>query len=343
MARQAWLPTLNICPDKENLKIAMSKKVLIASLPLRHQPGRFRDMLLEAGLEPLDPPRRENKGELSPACVAELLPQCVGVVAGSEKFDGPLFATCPDLIIVARTGVGYDAVDVAAARQRGITVTITPGVNQESVAEQAFGLLLGLTRRIVVNAVDIAADGWDRTLPIPLRGKTLGLVGLGRIGQAMVSKAHAFGMKVVAYDPFLKVSPFGDQVPLVSLDEVFATADVLSLHVPMTAETKELVRADSIARMKPGAILINTARGGLVNETDLIAALKSGRLGGACLDVTNPEPPLPGNPLRTLPTCLISPHLGGIDEKSMADMADLAAWCIVEHLAGRTPGHCVVS
>lgn len=321
----------------------MSKKVLIASLPLRHQPGRFRDILLEAGLEPLDPPRHENSGELSPGCVAQLLPQCVGVVAGSERFDAPLFDTCPHLKIVARTGVGYDAVDVAAAGQRGITVTITPGVNQESVAEQAFGLLLGLTRRIVVNAVDIAADGWNRTLPVPLRGKTLGLVGLGRIGQAMVSKAHAFGMKVVAYDPFLKVSPFGAQVPLVSLDDVFAASDVLSLHVPMTPETKELVRAETIARMKPGAILINTARGALVNETDLVAALQSGRLGGACLDVTNPEPPLPGNPLRTLPNCLISPHLGGIDEKSMADMADLAAWCIVEHLAGRTPAHCVVS
>ena len=320
----------------------MSKKVLIASLPLRHQPGRFREILLEAGLEPLDPPRHENSGELSPGCVAELLPQCVGVVAGSERFDAPLFDTCHQLKIVARTGVGYDAVDVAAATQRGITVTITPGVNQESVAEQAFGLLLGLTRRIVVNAVDIAADGWNRTLPVPLRGKTLGLVGLGRIGQAMVSKAKAFGMNVLAYDPFMTVSPFGTDVPLVSLNELFAASDVLSLHVPMTPETKELVRAETIARMKPGAILINTARGGLVNEADLVAALQSGRLGGACLDVTNPEPPLPGNALRKMPNCLISPHLGGIDEKSMADMADLAAWCIVEHLAGRTPGHCVV-
>lgn len=321
----------------------MSKKVLIASLPLRHQPGKFRDMLLEAGLEPLDPPRHENSGELSAGCVAELLPQCVGVVAGSEKFDGPLFANCPDLKIIARTGVGYDAVDIPAAQKHGITVTITPGVNQESVAEQAFGLLLGLTRRIVVNSVDIASGGWNRTLPVPLRGKTMGLVGLGRIGQAMVSKAQAFGMNVIAYDPFLKESPYGADVPLTTLDDLFARSDVLSLHVPMTPETRELVRTETISRMKKGVILINTARGGLVNEPDMIAALKDGRLGGACLDVTNPEPPLADNPLRRMENVLISPHLGGIDEKSMADMADLAAWCIVEYVAGRVPKHCVVS
>lgn len=320
----------------------MSRRVLIASLPLRHQPGKFREILQNAGLEPLDPPREENSGELSDACVHELLPQCVGVVAGSEKFTDDLFAKCPNLKIVARTGVGYDAVDVASAVKRGITVTITPGVNQESVAEQAFGVLLGFTRRIALNAADIATGGWDRTMPVPLRGKTMGLIGLGRTGQAMVSKAQAFGMKVIAYDPFMTNSPFGDQVPLMTLDEVIAMSDVISLHVPMTPETRNLVRAETIERMRSGVIIVNTARGGLINEPDLIDALTSGQVAGACLDVTNPEPPVKESRLRTLPNVVLSPHLGGIDTKSMADMADMAAWCIAETISGREPAGCIV-
>jgi phosphoglycerate dehydrogenase-like enzyme len=321
----------------------MSKRVLIAALPLRHQPGKFRDLLLEAGLEPVDPPREENAGELSDACVASLLPGCDAIIAGSEKLQGTLLEKCPKLRIIARTGVGYDAIDMPATNRLGITVTITPGVNQESVAEQAFGLLLGFTRRIAVNSADIARGGWDRTLPIPLRGKTMGLIGLGRIGQAMVPRAQSFGMKLVAFDPFLKESPFGDAVPLVSMEQVLQTADVLSLHVPITPETRHLIRSETIAKMPSGAILINTARGGLVHEPDLIAALKSGHIAGACLDVSDPEPPLPDSELRRLPNVVISPHLGGIDSRSMADMADLAAWCVVEKLSGRDPARCIVT
>ena len=202
-------------------------------------------------------------------------------------------------------------------------MTITPGVNQESVAEQSFGLLLGLTRRIVINSISIAAGGWERTLPIPLRGKTMGLIGLGRIGQAMVPKAKAFGMHVVAYDPYMKNSPFGPDVPLVSLDEVMKISDVISLHIPISLDTKELIRSETIQQMKRG--------------------VRSGHVGGACLDVTNPEPPLAENPLRRFENVIISPHLGGIDSKSMAAMADMASWCVVEQLAGRNPEGCVVS
>jgi len=320
----------------------MSKSVLIGSLPLRHQPGLFRTMLAEAGFEPVDPPPHENAGELSPACVADLLPGCAGMIAGSEKLDGSIFAACPHLKIIARTGVGYDAVDVAAAKSLGITVTITPGVNQESVAEQAFGLLLGLTRRIVSNSVDIAAGGWNRTMPIPIRGKTLGLIGLGRIGQAMIPRARAFGMNVIGYDPYVSAANAPQGVTVTGLEEVIAASDVLSLHVPMTPQTRHLIRAETIARMKPGAIILNTARGGLIREADMIEALRSGHLGGACLDVTDPEPPLADNPLRRMSNVIDSPHLGGIDTQSMDDMASMAARCVIETLQGRTPLDCLV-
>ena len=320
----------------------MSARILIGALPLRHQPGKFRTMLLNAGFVPVDPPHHENSGELSPACVAEMLPGCDGMIAGSEKLDGALFATCPNLKIIARTGVGYDAVDVSAARERGIAVTITPGVNQESVAEQAFGLLLGLTRRIVVNSVDIASGGWNRTMPIPIRGKTLGLIGLGRIGQAMIPRARAFGMNVIGYDPAVKSSNGIEGIRVTTLEDVIAASDVISLHVPMTPDTRQLVRAETIARMKPGVIILNTARGGLIREADMIEALRSGHLGGACLDVTDPEPPLAGNPLRCMPNVIVSPHLGGIDTMSMDDMATMAARCIVETLQGCVPPECLV-
>jgi phosphoglycerate dehydrogenase-like enzyme len=299
-------------------------------------------MLLDAGFEPVDPPPHENTGELSPGCVAELLPTCDGMIAGSEKLDGALFAKCPNLKIIARTGVGYDAVDVASARERGIAVTITPGANQESVAEQAFGLLFGLTRRIVVNCADIATGGWNRSMPIPIRGKTLGLVGLGRIGQAMVPRARAFGMNVIGYDPVISAANAPEGVSVRSLDEVIEGSDILSLHVPMTPDTRHLVRAETIIRMKRGVILINTARGGLIRETDLVAALESGQIGGACLDVTDPEPPLADNPLRRMSNVILSPHLGGIDTLSMDDMANMAARCVVESLRGQTPVECLV-
>lgn len=299
-------------------------------------------MLLDAGFVPVDPPPHENSGELSPACVADLLPGCDGMIAGSERLDGSLFATCPNLKVIARTGVGYDAVDVSAARERGIAVTITPGVNQESVAEQAFGLLLGLTRRIVVNSIDIAAGGWNRTMPIPIRGKTLGLIGLGRIGQAMIPRARAFGMTVIGYDPAAAPGVANSGVRIVSLDEVMTASDVISLHVPMTPVTRHLVRAETIARMKPGVIILNTARGGLIREPDMIEALRSGQIGGACLDVTDPEPPPADNPLRRMPNVIVSPHLGGIDTMSMDDMATMAALCIVETLQGRVPAECLV-
>jgi phosphoglycerate dehydrogenase-like enzyme len=250
----------------------------------------------------------------------------------------------PKLRAIARTGVGYDAVDVAAATARKIPVIITPGTNQESVAEQAFALLLAVTRRIAANDALIRAGGWSRTLAMPIRGKTLGLVGLGRIGRAMASRGLAFGMNVVAYDPI--ADPATDArlgVTRVDFDELLAQADVVSLHLPLAPQTKGLINRETLSRMRPGSILLNTSRGGLVVEADLYQSLTLGHLAGAGLDVLNSEPPEPGNRLLTLSNVVISPHLGGIDTKSMADMAELAASCIATLKAGQWPTGCVVN
>jgi phosphoglycerate dehydrogenase-like enzyme len=316
--------------------------VLIGPGTLRNLPGPFREILTAAGFDCID---LAGEHTLTEPELRAALPEADALIAGAEGITADLIAGAPRLRAIARTGVGYDAVDVAAATARAIPVLITPGTNQESVAEQAFALLLALTRNVVNNHNKIRAGGWDRTLVQPLRGKTLGLVGLGRIGRAMATRALAFGMSVVAFDPFAADADFEDRhgIRRLSLDDVLATSEVVSLHSPLTAETRGLINRATLAKMRPGSYLINTARGGLVVESDLAESLTSGHLAGAGLDVLNNEPPEPGNPLLDLPNVVLSPHMGGIDTKSMADMAVMAAHSIVSLHHGKWPAGCVVN
>jgi phosphoglycerate dehydrogenase-like enzyme len=318
------------------------RKVLIAPAPLRRQPGKFRDLLVEAGFAPIDPPGTHPT--LTASELRQLLPEIDAMVAGGEMLDDGLLCLAPRLRAISRTGVGYDAIDLVAASARKIPVTIAPGTNQESVAEHAFALLLGLLRRVAINDAIIRQGGWDRTTVQPVRGKTLGLLGLGRIGKAMATRAKAFGMTVLAYDP-VPDPAFDAQcgIERLDFDELLAASDVLSLHLPLTPKTRGMFDAALLARMKRGAVLINTARGGLVVEPDLCAALASGQLGGAGLDVLDPEPPDPANPLLTLPNVVLSPHMAGVDARSMDDMATKAAQCIVDLSQGRWPADCVVN
>lgn len=314
---------------------------LIGAGPIRNRPGPFRDLLHHAGFRTIDP---EGGDVLPEPVLREALPECEAIVAGGERLSAELIASCPRLRVIARTGVGYDAVDVPAATERKVVVTITPGTNQESVAEQAFGLLLAVTRRVAQNDRIIRAGGWDRTIALPLREKTLGLVGLGRIGRAMVPRARAFGMRVVAFDAVLDPAFDAEhQVTRRSLDDLLAESDVVSLHLPLTESTRDLIDDARLSRMKPGAILINTARGGLVDEEALHRALTSGHLAGAGLDVYKVEPPPLDNPLIALPNVVSSPHIGGVDTRSMADMAEMASRCIVDLKEGRWPAECVVN
>lgn len=314
---------------------------LIGAGPIRHEPGPFREILTAAGFESLDPP---GVGGLTEEELTRWLPKSDAIVAGGEPLTGAMIAASPRLRVIARTGVGYDAVDLAEATARGIVVAIVPGTNQESVAEQAFGLLLALTRNIVNNDRTIHDGGWDRSLVRPLRGQTLGLVGMGRIGRAMVPKALAFGMKIIAFDT-LADADFDARhgIRRMSLDGLLAEADVVSLHLPLMPGTRHLFNRERFQQMRPGSILLNTARGGLVDEVALAEALQNGPLAGAGLDVLDPEPPAPDNPLFRLPNVVISPHVGGIDTRAMADMAEKAAWVIVELYQGRWPADCIVN
>ena len=315
--------------------------VLIGPTSLRGRPGPFREILEAAGFRPIDPPGDQT---LTVADLRATLPEVDAMLAAGERITAELLDLAPRLRVIARTGVGYDAVDVAAATARRIAVVITPGTNHESVAEQTFALMLALTRGVVSNDTIIRAGGWSRALVQPLRGKTLGLVGLGRIGRAVATRALAFGMRVVGHDT-LADADFDARHSIVrlDLDALLAESDVVSLHLPLTVQTRGLFDRATLARMRPGSYLINTARGGLVVEADLAEALASGHLAGAGLDVLNDEPPGPDNPLLGLSNVVFSPHVGGIDVRAMADMAEMAARCIVTLSRGQWPAGCVVN
>jgi phosphoglycerate dehydrogenase-like enzyme len=315
--------------------------VLICPYLLRNTPGRFRDILTEAGFEPIDP---EGGPALSREELLPYLPRIDAMIAGGERMTPELFGLAPRLRAIARTGVGYDLIDLAAAAAHRVAVTITPGTNQESVAEQTMALLLALARRICSNDRLIHEGGWDRSLVTPIRGMTLGLVGMGRIGRAVAVRAKAFRMDLVAFDTVLDAEFDRDWgIRRLSLAELLECSDVVSLHLPLSDSTRGMVNRDFLARMRPGSFLINTARGGLVVEADLRDALISGHLAGAGLDVLNHEPPEAGNPLVGLPNVVLSPHIAGTDLQSMREMAEMASTSIVELYNNRWPAEGVVN
>jgi phosphoglycerate dehydrogenase-like enzyme len=238
---------------------------------------------------------------------------------------------------VARAGVGYDSVDTEAASRHGVAVTIAPGTNQGSVAEHTFCLMLALVKNLIPQHLGVRAGQWPRGTNVPLRGQTLGLVGLGRIGKAMATRAQAFEMRVIAHDPAPDTAwAAAHAVPLVSFDHLLRESDFVSLHVPLTPQTRHLIGAEQLALMKPGAVLINTTRGPVVDEQALIAALRAGRLFAAGLDVYEHEPHVPPE-LPAMENVVLLPHIGSATRATRDRMAGLAAEGLADVLEGKTP------
>lgn len=277
----------------------------------------------------------------------EQLPGCVASLAGSEPYTPRILeaAAAKGLLVIARAGVGYDTVDCEAATRHGILVCIAPGTNQDAVAEHTFLLILAVLKNLIVQHNALVQQGqWIRRTTRPLRGCTLGIIGFGRIGKAVAKRALAFGCPVIAHDPYPDHAVALRQgVELVTLDELLTRSDIVSLHLPSSAESRHLINRQTLAKMKPSAILINTARGSLVNEADLHEALISGRLAGAGLDVFEQEPPSPDNPLLKLANVVATAHTAGIDTLATAEMARVAAQAITRSLAGEWPAECVVN
>jgi D-3-phosphoglycerate dehydrogenase len=311
--------------------------ILIMPTPLRHRPGRYRELLNAAGFTPIDPP---GMSKLSAEDLRATLPESDALLAWGAPITAAMIAEAPRLRAIARAGAGHDAVDLATATARQIVVSITPGANADSVAEQVFALLLALSRNLLGNDRSIRAGGWDRTAVRPLRGTTLGIVGLGRCGRAVARRALAFGMRVLASSRH----PEADHdIAFRALDDLLAESDVVSLHLPLTAATRGLFDRHAFARMRPGAFFLNTARGGLVVEEDLVESLTSGHLGGAGLDVLNAEPSRPDNRLLSMPNVVFSPHIAGVDTTALDEMAERAARCVIELARGRWPEGCVLN
>ena len=305
--------------------------------------GPHFEILQAAGFE-VDTVPTEVDLRKEPHRVVEQVQGYDAVLAGAEIYSREVLEQLSDLKVISRYGVGFDAVDLAAADAQNIVVTITPGVNHHSVAEQAFALLMGIARMTRTQDRAVRSGEWERELTPRVWGSTIGIVGLGHIGQAVATRAIGMGMHVLAYDPFPN-EEFAKthQIKLLSLEELLKQSDYVTLHLPVTPETIDIINRDTLAIMKPGSVLINTARGGLVDENALVEALESGHLRGAGLDVFKKEPLPVESPLIKLENVLLSCHTGGLDQESHRDAYAMAAQNIVKLHQGEWPVECVMN
>ena len=310
-------------------------RVLVTSVFLR--PGGEVDRRLrDEGFEPVYAPLiggRRTEEEL-----IALLQGVSGAIVAGDPFTARVMQAAPQLRVISRTGVGYDAVDVKAATARGIIVCNTPGVNRHAVAEWAFALMLACARKMHANLAEVRRGGWNRHEGMDLAGKTLGIVGLGTIGKEVAQRARAFEMRILAHDVQVdQVFAEANGVTYVPLETLLRESDFVSLHLFLNERSRHLVNAERLALMKPTAFLINTARGGIVDTVALVAAVRAGRLAGAGLDVAEIEPLEAGSPLRELDSVLLSPHVGGVTTDARKNSGATAAENLIRALRGERP------
>jgi glyoxylate reductase len=253
----------------------------------------------------------------------------------TDRIDAELIIACPELKAIANYAVGYDNIDVAAAHMRGIQVGNTPDVLTDATADLTFALLMAAARRVTEAAASVAAGDWltwepARFLGHDVQGATLGIIGMGRIGRAVARRASGFDMKIIHTRP--------DGLPL---EDVLEQSDFLSLHCPLTPQTRHMIDSAALARMKPTAILINTARGPIVDQAALTKALNEGTIAGAALDVTDPEPPDPEDPLLSAPNLVVVPHIGSATRSARERMSEMAVDSLLAALAGEEMPHAV--
>ncbi len=270
----------------------------------------------------------------------QILEGVQGIIVRVARLPGETIRGATQLKIVAKHGVGYDNIDVPAATACGVIVTNTPTANSQSVAEHALTLLLAVARRIGESCRDLALRSMRPQKVyqgIELSGKVLGIVGLGSSGLRLATMAaRGFDMRVIGFDPYKDPWPAGIE-RVRDVDALLAEADFVSIHVPLTKKTRNLLGQAALARMKPTAVLVNTARGGIVDEAALGVAIRSGRLAGAGLDVVVDEPLRPEHPLAGIPNVILTPHVAGVTEEGMINMAVTAAEDVLRVLRGEHP------
>jgi len=275
--------------------------------------------------------------ELGGDALVALLDGADAYIAGSAHVSRDVLERTPRLRVVSRRGVGFERIDLEAARDRNVLVTIAAGTNQHAVADHVFALLLAVARNVVDANRSIVEGRWQSFIGPELRGKTLGIIGLGRVGKGVARRAGGFGMRVLATDP-VRDEKFAraNDVTYVALDELLAQADVVSVNASLNDTTRGLIDARAFGRIKNGAILVNTARGGIVDERALAAALRAGTLLGAGVDVFEREPPV-DSPLIGLPNVVLTPHTAAYTHEAMAAANLLAAEIVVGYMRGTLP------
>ncbi|MFP3853598.1 MAG: phosphoglycerate dehydrogenase [Anaerolineales bacterium] len=271
------------------------------------------------------------------------IPKFDGFIAGLDEIDRPVIEAADHLKVIARYGVGVDNVDLEAAASRGIVVCNTPGANADSVAELAIGLMLAIARKLCQASSATKSGEWPRLDGRVLAGKTVGLVGLGSIGSSVVLRLKGFNCNTLAHDPFIASHRSDDLgVRLVNWPTLLAESDILSLHCPLTEQTRGLMDSKALRQMKSGAILINTARGGLIDEAALAEAIRNGHIAGAGLDVFSQQPPETPHPLLDLPAVIATPHMGSHTDGAVNAMGWAALQDCLAVLKGEEPSNRVI-
>ncbi len=312
-------------------------RVLITTTSFMDTPGTHHDLLREQGYEIVT-----AKGPLGENQMVDLMGDVDGIICGDDEITPRVIEQAlPRLKVVSKYGIGVDRIDLEAARERSIPVTYTPGVNEVTVAEHVFGLMISLARNIPQENRLVKEGQWKRITGHELWGKAIGIIGMGRIGKQVARRALAFEMKVLGCDPIWD-DPFCQQYSVgrcMLAEELLEQSDIITLHMNLTPENRHFINRDRLSLMKPTAYLINCARGGLVNTADLLEALGEGRIAGYAADVLEHEPPGPNDPLvaSDLENVILTPHIGSRTYESVVRQATMAVKNLVAVLKGEVP------
>jgi D-3-phosphoglycerate dehydrogenase len=313
----------------------MKPRILLTTTSFQDTPGPHHEKLAATGWEIVT-----ARGPLSEADTLALVGEIDGYICGDDAITRAVLEKArPRLKVLSKYGIGVDKIDVKSCTEFGIPLLFTPGVNHTTVAEHTFLLLLSIEKNLLFHTDSTRSGGWKRTTGHELLDKTIGIVGMGRIGKEVAIRAKAFGMKPIGYDVYWDESFAKEHgIPrAATLDELFAQADYISLHTNLTPETRDLVCAKTIAKMKPGVIILNCARGEIVNTADIAAALASGHVGGYGTDVLDEEPPRADHPLTKLPNCVVTPHIGSRTSESVQRQALAAVTNLINAMNGEKP------
>jgi len=310
-------------------------KILLTTTSFQDTPGAHHDLLAQTGWEII-----RARGPLNEADTLALVGDVDGYICGDDAITRKVLERArPRLKVLSKYGIGVDKIDVKSATEFGIPVLFTPGVNHTTVAEHNFLLLLALEKNFLFHTDSTRSGGWKRKTGHELLEKTIGIIGMGRIGKEVAIRARAFGMKVVGFDVYWD-DKFASEHGIKranSLDELFKESDYISLHTNLTPETRDMINAANIAKMKKGVLILNCARGEIVNTNDIVAALKSGQVGGYGTDVLDQEPPPADHPLLKLPNVVCTPHVASRTCESVVRQATTSVKNLILAMKGEKP------